>query len=126
MPRTKKASAPTIETVAVSLADLHPAPWNPRTISDERFQNLRCVVAVTSVEQERREVGDDPRISRMPAVEGLERLLGQSRLAPPRQPLDLRHFPHDRLATELQLLPAAARTQGIGVEGHGDGPGLRA
>ncbi len=26
--------------VAIPLAALHPAPWNPRTISDERFRNL--------------------------------------------------------------------------------------
>ena len=37
----KKQEPPSIVTaVAVSLDALHPAPWNPRTIKDERFQNL--------------------------------------------------------------------------------------
>jgi len=35
---TRKVEDPTVE--AVSLDRLHPAPWNPRTIKDERSQNL--------------------------------------------------------------------------------------
>jgi len=35
---TRKVEAPAL--AAVLLARLHPAPWNPRTIKDERFQNL--------------------------------------------------------------------------------------
>lgn len=35
---TRKVEEPAVE--AVPLERLHPAPWNPRTIKDERFQNL--------------------------------------------------------------------------------------
>ena len=28
------------EVVSVPLSELHPSPWNPRTISDARFKNL--------------------------------------------------------------------------------------
>jgi ParB-like chromosome segregation protein Spo0J len=35
---TRKVEEPAVE--AVPLDRLHPAPWNPRTIKDERFQNL--------------------------------------------------------------------------------------
>ena len=35
---TRKAEEPAV--AAVPLDRLHPAPWNPRTIKDERFQNL--------------------------------------------------------------------------------------
>lgn len=35
---TRKVEEPAVE--AVPLHRLHPAPWNPRTIKDERFQNL--------------------------------------------------------------------------------------
>ena len=33
-------TSPIADVRAVPLAALHPAPWNPRTIKDERFQNL--------------------------------------------------------------------------------------
>lgn len=36
MPR--RVEEPAVESVP--LERLHPAPWNPRTIKDERFQNL--------------------------------------------------------------------------------------
>lgn len=35
---TRKVEEPAVE--AAPLDRLHPAPWNPRTIKDERFQNL--------------------------------------------------------------------------------------
>ncbi len=35
---TRKVEGPAV--AAVQLDRLHPAPWNPRTIKDERFQNL--------------------------------------------------------------------------------------
>lgn len=37
---TKKRTQAAPSAVATPLAVLHPAPWNPRTISEERFQNL--------------------------------------------------------------------------------------
>jgi len=37
----KAATEPSLPSVqAVSLSSLHPAPWNPRTIKDDRFKNL--------------------------------------------------------------------------------------
>ena len=36
----KQETPPSVAAVAVPLDALHPAPWNPRTIKDERFQNL--------------------------------------------------------------------------------------
>jgi DNA modification methylase len=38
--RTRKPNPTDARVQAVALAALHPAAWNPRTISDERFQNL--------------------------------------------------------------------------------------